>query len=219
MYGPTTEKFVRSRIFRLYRKILPDPYNRLLIAAIRGCRSLIDVGCGSASPLAIRRGWKIGLDIWPQSLRLAKQRLTHDEYVRATAAALPFREKSVDGVFCLDVLEHLPKELGLFLISEAERVATEKVIILTPNGWLRQDEYNGNPCQQHLSSWSWSELKQRGYAIIGLRGFRALRRERGVARSPAPLSIILSSFSELIAFNRPWLAFQLFCEKSVRKVK
>ena len=38
----------------------------------------------------------------------------------------------------LDVIEHLPKEGGLALLDELERVCRGQVVVLTPYGFMEQ---------------------------------------------------------------------------------
>ena len=41
-----------------------------------------------------------------------------------------------------------------------EKVARKKVIVFTPNGFVPQRPYDGNPFQEHLSGWSVDEIHE-----------------------------------------------------------
>jgi len=75
-------------------------------------------------------------------------------------ALLP--DRSVDSIFMLDVIEHMPKEYGLSVLQHCERVARQQIVIATPLGFMPQiheaGELDGwgvshNKLQDHLSGW------------------------------------------------------------------
>lgn len=55
-------------------------------------------------------------------------------YVRASAEALPFADRSFDLVSCVDVLEHLPPWRRPHLLGELRRVAARLVVVAAPFG-------------------------------------------------------------------------------------
>ena len=123
-----------------------------------------------------------------------------------------FRPKSFDVVVALDFIEHLPKDQGLSFLDLAERLASERVVIFTPNGFLKQEPYDGNPWQEHLSGYSTTEMKARGYRLIGINGLKPLRGERAKPRfRPYPIIRRLSLLTVPFVEERPQLAFQLLC--------
>jgi len=71
-----------------------------------------------------------------------------------------FKENSFDCVLASDVIEHFSKEEGYKLIEMMEKIARRKVIIYTPNGFLKQGEYDNNPWQVHKSGWNVKEMKK-----------------------------------------------------------
>jgi hypothetical protein len=75
-------------------------------------------------------------------------------------------------VLLLNVIEHLEKEEGIRLLDKAYYIARRKVILITPNGYLRQIYIENNPLQAHRSGWSTEELKRLGFKVIGLGGFK-----------------------------------------------
>ena len=75
-----------------------------------------------------------------------------DNVLMASATHLPFRDKTFDLVILCEVIEHQTKDLGRISISEADRVS-KTLIITTPTHPSKQNSYDGNVCQKHVSIW------------------------------------------------------------------
>lgn len=54
------------------------------------------------------------------------------QYAHADGAALPFPDNSFDACFCLDVLEHVPKDRRPAFLREMARVARDWVLVIGP---------------------------------------------------------------------------------------
>ena len=129
-------------------------------------------------------------------------------------AGREFREKSFDCVLASDVIEHLTKEDGQKLIKVMENLATKKVIIFTPNGFLYQPAHDGNEYQKHLSGWSVKEMKNLGYRVIGINGWKPLRKEFAEIRfKPVFIWIIISNLTQILVRYFPSHAFAILCVK------
>ena len=181
--------------------------------------SLLDVGCGSNSPIH-RFSEKIietvGMDGFQPSIDQSQIKKIHKNYilgdVMKSLAATP--SKSIDVVIAIDVIEHFEKNQGWALLAELERVARKRVIIFTPNGFLAQGEYDENPHQLHRSGWEVSEFINKGYAVSGINGLKWIKGERAVPRfKPRWLANRLSDYTQFITYTRPTLAFQLLAHK------
>ncbi len=148
--------------------------------ALRDCKSVLDVGCGSNSPLALF-GFErlVGLEGYLPSVEEARQRRTHHELVHGDVRELDrlFAPGSFDACVALDVIEHLPKADGLAFMNSMERVAAKKVLFLTPNGFLPQRHAEKSDLQEHLSGWDAQEMTGYGYAVQGVLGPKPLRGE------------------------------------------
>jgi len=210
----------KSRLWTNLRSRLHQHYVGLLTHELKGCRDALDVGCGAEPYLgechSIER--VIGVDGSYSSCRSAQRAHKYVSVVQAVLPDLPFRERSVDAVTLLQVVEHLPKDVGSNLIVEAERLARRKIIITTPNGFVRQEAYNENPLQEHLSGWSIENFQQRGYTVWGMEGPKAARRKESAEMLfPQRLLSVLNSFGLCEAYlqNQPQHAFQLFAVKTV----
>lgn len=203
---------------RAFRPLI-GRYERLLEQELAGCASVLDIGCGSCSPLAAlarRPSYSVGLDTYAPDLRVSKRSGIHDDYVvmQALDAARAFRPRSFDAVVALDVIEHLPKRDGYRLLTMMEDLARKRVVIMTPNGFLPQSPDDGNPYQEHVSGWSYEEMRRLGFRVAGINGWKPLRGERTRIRwRPAILWESTSRASEVVTIRQPRFAFQLLCVK------
>jgi SAM-dependent methyltransferase len=200
-----------------YDALFP-PYQKDILNSLEGCSSILDVGCGSLSPVSRIRGKArlIGVDAYDGSIQKARERKTHDEFHVCDVLRLGgiFPDQSFDGVVALDLIEHLEKKDGLALLDSIERIARKRVVIFTPNGFLPQGEYDNNPWQVHKSGWEVSEMQARGYRTIGLNGWRPLRGERGYVKWWPHLPwIVFSDLTQYFVRNRPEKAYQILCVK------
>jgi hypothetical protein len=183
--------------------------------------SLLDVGCGADSPVQHFRHRiprLVGLDGYAPSIEASRARGIHDEYFCADLLKIDeiFAAHSFDCVLASDVVEHLPKALGAGLIVKLERIARNRVVIFTPNGFLPQNEHSGNVLQRHLSGWNVEEMEAMGYDVIGINGWKPLFGEFSLPRfRPASFWRVVSRLTVPLVRNRPHHAFQLLCVKSV----
>lgn len=193
-------------------------YPVALRQVLSGSASILDVGCGRESPAACMRNSAhlVGVDAHAPSIEESKRRALHHEYHVHDVLEIgsKFAPGSFECVAALDLIEHLKKEDGLQLLDAMERIASKRVVVFTPNGFLKQGEYDSNPWQVHLSGWTVDEMQKRGYRVIGINGWRPLRGEFGFIRfKPKYLWILISDLSEFIVRWRPRHAFQILCVK------
>lgn len=187
---------------------------------LRGCRYILDVGCGISSPLRFLKGdiYTIGVDGYKLDLDMAKKFGTHNEYKLIDALSINkhFQNKSFDAVLLLDIIEHFKKDRGYELIAKAERIAKKKIIIVTPNGFLPQQSKNGD-LQEHLSGWDCEDMRQLGYSVAGLLGLKQLRGEyHNLRYYPKIFWGIVSELTQHFYICRhPEKACSLFCVKNL----
>jgi len=187
---------------------------RELRRCLAGCDTLLDIGCGELSPLRfVRRGHRTGVDGYPPALERARQRGTHDAYVSGDVKCLDtlFPTQRFDACVALDLIEHLPKEDGWRLLETMEHLATRRVIIFTPNGFIPQHSQDGN-LQEHLSGWLPAELRSRAYQVWGMHGPKAWRGEYAALKYRPKLFWGLASLLAhcLYTRRRPEKAFSIF---------
>ena len=237
MKSPTTETFVimaRSSAVHRVRGFLRGAWSTVFdrmdnqferefqLLFRERAESVLDVGCGFASPLkrlARRPSELVGVDGHLPAIQANVHPDAHDRYVCASLFELEdhFEPKSFDTVVALDVIEHLEKLDAMRLINSLERIARQRVILYTPNGFLPQGEEFGNPYQRHLSGWGSSEMELRGYAVVGVEGLRPLRGYMARIRwKPYRFWLTVSLLTQPLVRRFPRFAFRLLCVKSFR---
>ena len=97
-----------------------------------------------------------------------------------------------------------------------EKIASKRVIIYTPHGFLPQGEYDNNHWQIHKSGWEIEEMQARGYRIVGIHGHKVLRGEYAKLRwRPWFFWQIVSDITQLWTRNHPKNVFQILCVKEI----
>lgn len=205
------------RIFgSIYNKIIFFPSAAwYLRKELKDCDSVLDLGCGSNSVLryATHRFWSIGVDAWKDSLVESKGNRIHDDYIMADLTKLELRDKSVDAVILLEVLEHLTKEEGKELVAKMSGVARKKIVITTPNGFIPQDGET-NPYQLHKAGWEIQELEELGFTRFrGVGGLESFGRKF----ESQFLFTVVQSMPQKVAYMAPRKANGLLCTKSIEK--
>jgi SAM-dependent methyltransferase len=133
-----------------------------------GEKAIFDAGCGFGEWGFLIRTRKsghphlVGLDIWRPHLSKLHKLQIYDEFVYGQIPPIPFRSKSVDISLACEILEHLPREIGLKLLADLERVTKELVIVSTPIDYPQSEIYD-NPRERHVSNWSLRDFAQRNY--------------------------------------------------------
>jgi hypothetical protein len=187
---------------------------------LRGCQMVLDVGCGDFSPMSYLSGFHlVGVDGYPPAVEEAKGRGTHDEMLLGNVLQLGelFRDRRFDACVALDVIEHLKKEDGWRMLEDMERLATRRVIIFTPNGFIPQRSQHGD-LQEHLSGWTAEEMRSRGYKVFGMYGPKKLRGEyHRIKWQPRVFWVMVSLFCHYAyTRTRPEKAAAIFCVKEIR---
>lgn len=90
-----------------------------------GRKTLLDIGSakGFVTNMLSTPGAKIfGVEINLEYIEIAKQKVPNAEFINASIEYLPFKQNSFDAVCILEVLEHLPSEMQIKGIAQAEYV-------------------------------------------------------------------------------------------------
>jgi SAM-dependent methyltransferase len=212
-------------VMRIWRRIFrPFDYYAELERAIGSSKTVLDVGCGYPSPIRgfSKKFHSVGVDVYEPSIEQSRAEGIHNEYLQADVLEIGSKlgEKSFDCVLASDLIEHLAKEDGLKLLEMLEKIARERVIVFTPNGFLPQGEFRGNPWQAHKSGWTPEEMRKRGYKIIGINGYKPFRGEFGMIRyKPSFLWEIVSDVTQLFLKRFPKATFQMLCVKDMRGMR
>ena len=99
--------------------------------------SVLDVGIGTGAFLNLLMSLDkfqrvLGLDIRKHSRFTTLFESQHYQIMYASVTALPFADRSVDVVTCMEVLEHLDRESVLAALPELRRVVKRLLIISVP---------------------------------------------------------------------------------------
>lgn len=198
-------------------------YGQILRKEVGGIDSLLDLGCGSNSPVKFIKdlvNYRVGVDLFEPSLQKSIKEGIHNDYKLHNVLKVDeiFGDNSFDLVIASDLIEHLTKEEGLQLIKLMEKIARKKVIILTPNGFLEQGVYDDNEFQIHKSGWEVEEFESMGYKVYGIMGLKSLRGEYSYPTiKPNALGNRISFLTQNYAFNQPKKAFSLMAVKEINK--
>lgn len=167
----------------------------------------------------------VGIDLFEPSIEASKKEGIHDTYFKMNMLDIDtvFAPRSFECVLACDTLEHLTPEEGIRLLEKMEIIAEKRVIVFTPNGFIRQDPYENNDLQIHKSGWTVNDMKKRGYTIIGINGWKSLRSGGALKLGGAqirfrPLYLwkIISSTTQILFARRfPKTAFQILCIKDI----
>jgi 2-polyprenyl-3-methyl-5-hydroxy-6-metoxy-1,4-benzoquinol methylase len=131
--------------------------------------TLLDIGCGRGVIGALFNVYRenrhsVGVDAWPPYLKEARKyyNLVIDSDLRTNWPILS-NEKFDVGCF-IEVIEHFPKQRGHEVLQLLEHHC-KRVIVSTPGRFFRQNAYDKNPGQQHVSAWTRKEFEALGYQL------------------------------------------------------
>lgn len=192
----------------------------MVLVNLRGCESVLDVGCGAISPIGNfkKSFYSEGIDIHEPSIQISKKNKIHDAYTIGDILSLEkyYKPKTFDAVVAMDLIEHLKKKDGIKLLAIMERIAKKRVIILTPHGFVNQGHLQNNSYQKHRSGWTVKDFKSRSYKVYGLRSFKFLRGKHAtITFRPWIFWGLVAFFSEPFLYYFPIFSFDLFAVKHI----
>jgi hypothetical protein len=207
-----------ANTFGLFRQTFPHvayfAYVQELRKQLSNCQSCLEVGCGPDSPGRLVPFERYaGFDGYAPNIKKAKAAYPNHQYQvgRAEDLGAMYEDKSFDCVIALDLIEHLKKEDGLRMIDQMERIATKRILLFTPNGFLSQQSHNGD-LQEHLSGWTAEEMRALGFNVIGMHGPKKLRGEKHqIKLKPIALGGIVCQLGQLYTRGHPESAAALLC--------
>ena len=190
--------------------------NQLLEGSLKGCKSVLDLGCGYESPVKdVFNAFSVGVEVQKNYVKKAVSDSTHTIIIKSGVLELlpMIKDKSFDAVVAIDFIEHLSKKQGMLLRKHMERIAKKKVVIFTPNGKVTA----GKPptdFDDHHSGWTIKDFDK--YKITGVNGFKALRKDDSQpVIKPVLLGNLVSEATQFFVRYYPQSAFHLYAEKKV----
>lgn len=133
----------------------------------KGTKSILDVGCGDKN-FSYVGGSAVTVDAW--------ENVKPDFLLDLEKEDLPFEENSFDCVFLMDFIEHIPYERGKVILEQAQKIARERIYLLTPLVFDSNEQHANNPrCwaygnhyyNSHKSLWKKSDfLPELGWTEI-----------------------------------------------------
>jgi Methyltransferase domain len=207
--------------WRDLRAQLAPPYWVELERAVAPSSSTLDVGCGAASPLTRfhqRLGRLVGVEAHPDAAAAARASGIYADVVELDVRRLrdEFEPQSFEVVAAVDLLEHLEEADGRALLDAAEAIASRRVVLFTPNGFVPQGARGGNEWQVHRSGWSPAALAARGYHVTGVHGLRWLRGEEAAIRLPPRRAwSLVADLTQPVARRVPAVAYHLLAVKDI----
>jgi hypothetical protein len=136
---------------------------------------VLDIGCGIVPMSYFRPKLHIMMEPWREYADILSYRHAGDKSVivlrqNALDGLKSFADQSIDSISMLDVIEHMPKGVGLKVLEECERVARQQIIVFTTLGFMPQHVdltiekdgwgLNGAEVQEHLSGWMPGDFPQ-----------------------------------------------------------
>ncbi len=213
-----------TQAFPLFKRTFPQlarfTYLNEIRKELKDCRTCLDIGCGIISPVR-HLGFDLiaGVDGHKPSLDEAKKNRTHNEFYLSSVQEIGkhFAAGQFDCCIALDLIEHLTKDDGLKLIHDMERIASQKIVLFTPNGFMPQQSNDGD-LQEHLSGWTVDEMRLLGFKVLGTHGHKFFRGLRHHLRfHPKPLFEVVSEATQyLYTRSHPESAAAMLCIKDVR---
>jgi hypothetical protein len=195
-------------------------YRHWLKRDLADCTSILELGCGAKSPLLqIGYGLKTdAIDIYLPYVEMHNRNHVYKSCRQANILDMELPYKSYDAVVICDVLEHLPKAAvdKIKLFEALEKCAIKKIILFTPNGYVDNDEVDGDPYQRHVSAWEPEDYEKRGYTVRGATAFRYITGKAAQPKyRPYSLFTIMMMLSQPYIFNNPKLAWHSYAVKSL----
>lgn len=189
---------------------------------LRPCETLLDLGCGRGnnSPLTeLSLRHSVGVEIDREALETSRRNKIHSEYIHASVLDVSFAEESFDAVICMEVIEHLEEEDAIRLIERMERWAKKVVVISTPNGFMTQDAFDGNPHQHHRSGYDTRFFRDRGYRVYGRRGLKIIPTQYSTKRKVSLICRALTRITQYGTHFIPQLSTQLMAIKTLPELR
>lgn len=120
-------------------------------------RTFLDVGAGAGTWLTVVKPWFpdtrwTAVEVHAPYVERFALADRYDDVILGDARTLPLH--TYDVVILGDVLEHLTRDDAVELVTVARAAARVAVIASLPLGEYPQGEWQGNPHEAHLATWT-----------------------------------------------------------------
>jgi SAM-dependent methyltransferase len=194
-----------------------------LAKQINRYKCIADLGCGYGSSfyesLSLSKHARGGInyvsvDVFMPALLKGREdgKLVHP--VQAVLGSLPIVDKAVELAILVDVIEHFEKKEVELLLSEVDRITKCAVVLTTPNGFMEQEEVEGNAYQLHRSGWSAGDLRALGFKVEGIDAACTFFRGRFGIAGKAP-DMVINLVLGLLRIYPAGLSSMLFAVKKI----
>ena len=161
-------------------------FEKAVCARIREAGVVLDIGCGIRPQPFVKARIHICCEPFEEYLhRLMIETQGSDSHIYLNCGieqvAEMFPPASVDAVFLLEVLEHLPKDRARECLRKVVALARSQVVVSTPLGYLPQHNpagpadpwgMGGAEWQEHRSAWQPEDFPAaEGWEVVACRNF------------------------------------------------
>ncbi len=151
-------------------------------AALSPARAVLDVGCGIRPQGLLVPEVLVCIEPHMEYAAILAANLARTSTIVIGQEALPalraLPTKCVDTAFLVDVIEHMPKEVGREVLDHCARISRQQVVVFTPLGFMPQESpsggldgwnLHGEARQAHVSGWYPADFS--GWRIFASRDF------------------------------------------------
>ena len=205
LFGP----FVSRSAFLSYENI----WKRVL----RGCESLLDLGCGINSPVqfcpvASSTGVDISRETVDECLRLN----VFSDALQNDVRDLHLSDRKYDAVIAVGLLEYLEKSEALSLLKKMESCSNKKTVVVVANGRGLGQENPLSLYTEQKSLWNHRDFSTRGYRVRGINGWKGLRNDqRLIKKRPFMVWQIVSMVTQPFVYFFPGQACRVIAVKNI----
>ena len=217
-----TLKYIYKHTFKVFFPSSADILDTIMIKEMKTADRILDLGCGPSSPIKRVKSklkqnvYLLGVDDFDPYLEKNRREKIHTEYLKSNILNVSFPDKSFDCAILIDVIEHFNKDDFLNFLPKLEKMV-KKIIIMTPNGFINQKEYDQNSYQIHRSGWTTKDMCNLGFTCFGTSGLKFLRGEHALAKiRPRIIGNMICNLSEPLVYKHPENAFHLIAIKETK---
>lgn len=122
---------------------------------------VLDVPCGMGWGTSMLKGCAsiIGLDLDKEAIDKAREKYgTIAEFYVGSMDKLPFSDRSIDLISCLEGIEHVPESVAMDFLNEANRVLEHDGLMILSSPHCNDAPHSGNP--YHIREYRPNEMRQ-----------------------------------------------------------